>query len=103
MTRPVGSVNSKNGKKVICLRQGTPVTEGEIMSLFDDMRYRPSSTLMKIWFGGEKVSPCPLCRSEGSYLEVVSPETATCYGPCGKVGINGLFQAVLTTATKGKR
>ena len=103
MTRPVGSINGKNSKTVTCLRQGSAVTENEIFSLYVSMKDRPFATLMQIWFGAEKVVPCPLCCGEGTYLEVVGPRTGRCYGDCGKVKINDLFQKALKiTKSKGK-
>lgn len=103
LTRPVGSVNSKNDEEVTCLRKGKPITEQEVLSLFEEMRRRPFPTLMQIWFGDEKVSPCPLCYGKNAYLEGDGPKSGRCYGPCQKVTINDLFQGVLKTAKKGKR
>lgn len=107
MTRPVGSVNSKNGEIVTLFREGEPVTEPEIVSMFDEMRRQPFLTLMKIWFGTDKLSPCPICREEGSYLESEEAKKGRCYGPCGQVTIGKLYTAVLvgktkTTKKKGK-
>ena len=100
MTRPVGSINSKNGETVTLFREGEPVTEQEIISLFEEMRCQSFATLMKIWFGASKLSPCPICRADGSYLEAEVPQKGRCYGPCGHVSIDKLFAAVLIYKTK---
>lgn len=96
MTRPVSSVNSKNGEIVTLLREGEPVTEQEVISLFEEMRRQPFGTLMRIWFGAEKVSLCPVCQEDGTYLEADGAGKGRCYGPCGSVTIDELFNAVLT-------
>lgn len=107
LTRPVGSVNSKNNEIVTCLRPGELVSEQEILALYNEMRHDPLPTLLKVWFGSEKVTPCPICQGENSYLEAASPKKGRCYGNCYKAPtIQSLFCAVMqdsTTNTKGDR
>src|SRR5262249_52176114 len=84
LTRPVGSVNSKNGKKVRRLKKGRPVDPREVLALYEQARAAPFRTVASL-FGAERVSPCPVCKAEGSAL-VVLDHTGKCY-QCGKVRI----------------
>jgi len=74
LTRPVGSINSKNGKIVKLLRPGEPVSQQEIMSLYEDMSRRPFPTIMQIWFGSDKIEPCPVMHNAAFDLAVINQE-----------------------------
>ena len=104
MTRPVGSVNSKTGRKVELIKPGEPVTEQEVFNFVDDLAQRGFATVTQILFGSTTVSPCPFCREEDSTLSGTAPRYRTsdpkiinrgsCYH-CGKVTLNTLFTLVL--------
>ena len=96
LTRPVGSINSKNGNEVKQLKEGGFVTPEEVMELASQMLAEPFATTLKIWFGGEQVSPCPICRHEGSYLKPYRSGRGSCYGKCSSVTYVKLIQAILT-------
>jgi hypothetical protein len=94
VTRPVGSTNSKNGAIVELLNLGAPITEQEVLVLYDEMRSAPFATVCKILTGETKVSPCPLCRQANSTLSALD-QVGTCYGHCGKVKLEQLYDMVL--------
>ncbi len=104
MTRPVGSVNSKTGRKVELIKPGEPVTEQEVFNFVDDLAQRGFATVTQILFGSTTVSPCPFCREEDSTLSGTAPRYRTsdpriinrgsCYY-CGKVALNDLISLVL--------
>ena len=98
LTRPVGSVNSKNGKQVRLLKEGRPVDPQEVLALFEEVKAAPFRTVASLLFGGERVSPCPLCQAEGSAL-VALDHSGKCYG-CGQVRIGQLFDVFLKPRAK---
>ena len=50
-TRPIGSINGKNGAMVTMLAKGEPVTADEVRELFDEMIEAPFRAVMKILTG----------------------------------------------------
>jgi len=104
MTRPVGSINSKNGRRVELLRAGEPVTELEVLQFAEDLTRSGFATFTQILFGSSNVSPCPICRKSDSTLYGIAPKYRTtdpqitsrgsCYH-CGKVTLVSLIDLVL--------
>lgn len=104
MTRPVGSVNSKSGRRVELIKAGEPVTEQEVLNFAEDLTRRGFATVTQILFGSTTVSPCPFCREEDSTLSGTAPRYRTsdpriinrgsCYH-CGKVPLVDLIDLVL--------
>jgi hypothetical protein len=82
-TRPLGSINSKNKKKVRLLRKGTKLTPQKAIELQQQMCAAPFKTLFHILTGADRMSPCPFCSGEGKPLEALN-YVGFCYG-CGKV------------------
>ncbi len=96
MTRPLGSRNGKNQKKVKCLHRGEPVPPADILKLFDQLSAKPFATVAQVLFGEGPIRPCPICNGEGSSLGVLSA-TGKCYGGCGKVKLSQLYDVFLET------
>jgi hypothetical protein len=94
LTRPVGSVNGKTGRTVGIIRPGTPVPAAEVLGLYDQLARSPFRTVMGILLGAGRVSPCPICRVEGSSLSALDRE-GRCYGSCGKVKLERLYDVFL--------
>ena len=99
LTRALGSVNSKNGIEVCSLEMGQPVTQDEVLALFDQVRTSPFRTIAKILFGAEQITPCPVCGGEGSRLDALD-HVGKCYGGCGKVRLGQLFDVFLKPRPK---
>lgn len=95
LTRPIGSINSKNGHKVEILKEGAPVPVKDIELTFREMQINAYATIQKIWFGSEHIEPCPVCNGEGSYLEATAKGIGKCYGKCNKVTIDRLVHSVM--------
>jgi hypothetical protein len=93
LTRPVGSINSKTGRKVRCLKPGTPVPIAEVLKLYEQMSGAPFRTVMGVLFGADRVLPCPVCRAEGSALAALD-FVGRCYA-CGTVKLERLYDAFL--------
>jgi hypothetical protein len=93
-TRAVGSVNTKNGAKVVRLRRGKSVEPEVVLDLFDQLRERPFRTVASILFGSEQIEPCPVCGAEGSSLGALDHQ-GRCYGSCGKVELARLYDVFL--------
>lgn len=109
MTRPIGSVNSKMGRRVELLREGEPVTQAEVLQFAEDLACRAMSTAAQILFGTTSISPCPLCSEVDSTLHcaasqyrTTNPKIAnrgTCYH-CGRVTLDALLGLVLKGRVK---
>jgi hypothetical protein len=97
-TRALGSINSKNGDKVVQLTKGKPVTVDDVMSLFSEMCSSPFKTVLKLFTGNESISPCPVCGTEGTKLSALD-YCGQCYGSCGKVSLESLYDLVLVPRT----
>ncbi len=93
-TRALGSINSKKGAKVRRLTKGKPVTEEQVLSLFDTMCSAPFKTVFSVLTGSDSVSPCPICRGEGTKLSALD-YAGSCYGSCGTVKLETLYDLVL--------
>lgn len=92
-TRPVGSVNSKTGRRVEVLKPGAPVAPDDVLKLVEAIRARPFAIVAKMLVGG-RTSPCPVCRKPGTRLGVQNA-VGRCYGSCRKVTIGQLFGAFM--------
>jgi hypothetical protein len=92
LTRPVGSVNSKNLATVEVLRTGTPVDPGRVEAFVRELAAAPFRTVATVLLGSERVEPCPVCRRPGSSLGALE-RAGMCYC-CGKVTLEGLFERV---------
>ena len=100
-TRAIGSVNEKNGAEVTVLAEGEPVTEAEVLGLYGKMLKAPFRTVMKILTGGETMQPCPHCGKDGTKLSALN-YAGRCYGSCGNVKIDKLYDLVLAPRDAGK-
>ena len=94
LTRPVGSINGKNGATVTRLKEGKPVPAERVEDLFDRIRRAPFRTVMKVLLGAERVRPCPVCRADGTSLAAID-FVGCCYGSCGKVKLGRLYEVFL--------
>jgi len=100
VTRPIGSVNSKNNATVGMLTPGLPVTQQDVMRLYEEMRTSPFKTVLKIVTGLENVEPCPICRKPGTELSALD-FVGQCYGSCGQVHLETLYDTVLAPRSQG--
>jgi hypothetical protein len=94
LTRALGSTNSKNGAKVTRLYKGEPVSADDVLNLFNQARSKPFRTLAEILFGTLHISPCPICKGDGTKLDALD-RVGMCYGSCGKVGLEQLYDVFL--------
>jgi hypothetical protein len=94
LTRPVGAVNSKNGAAVRILYEGRAVTPDDVEAFVAELAAAPYKIPAEALLGTLRCEPCPVCRKEGSRLDVLD-RVGTCYGGCGKVGLARLYDAVL--------
>ena len=93
LTRPVGSINSKNGATVEVLDPGRPVEPGQVIDFMEELVKAPFKTVASILLGSEHVRPCPVCRTDGSQLNVLD-RVGRCYARCGKVGLAQVYDAI---------
>lgn len=96
MTRPIGAVNTKYDppREVRLLREGQPVTREEVLALSRRVAEQPARLWMRVFFGGERTSPCPLC-AEAS-LGVAGNWQCQCY-ECGRVDAAVLIYRFFST------
>jgi hypothetical protein len=86
MTRPVGALNLKYDppREVRLLREGKPVSQKEVLDLVDCLATAPARLWMNLVTGADRVSPCPLCRGEGTSLGIAGRWRVQCY-ECGRL------------------
>ena len=94
LTRPVGSINSKNGATVERLKEGKPVPVDRVEHLFEQMSRSPFRTVMLVLLGAERIRPCPVCEQAGTTLSA-GDFVGFCYGSCGKVKLAQLYDLFL--------
>lgn len=94
LTRSLGSVNSKNDGTVKLLHKGQPVPAEDVVGLFNEARSSPFRTIARLLFGDDHVMPCPVCNAPDSKLDALD-FVGKCYGGCGKVRIDQLFDVLL--------
>lgn len=89
LTRPVGAMNTKYDppREVRLLRTGQVVTRAEIFDLNQRVTMQPARLWMRLFFGGERADPCPLCGKES--LGVAGSWHVRCYG-CGRINAASL-------------
>lgn len=90
LTRPIGSTNSKTGRKVAPLKSATPVHPDQIVEFSNRFSDAPFREMMRILFGNTRVSPCPVCRTEGSSLTGYAHK-GKCYKCEESIEIESLF------------
>jgi hypothetical protein len=100
LTRPIGSINGKNGEVVCVLKAGTPVTSDDVLELVAEIREAPFRVAAEMLVGTE-VSPCPVCRRDGTKLGIMD-HTGRCYGGCGRVTHDKLLDAFMLPRSCGQ-
>jgi hypothetical protein len=93
LTRPIGSVNSKTGRKVEQLREGRPLAATVFEDFIRAVDAKPFREIARLLIGGDHVSPCPACRKDGSRM-TISDHIGHCYS-CGKITVAVLFDSIL--------
>ena len=93
LTRAIGSVNSKNGARVEIIRPGEAIDPGEIDGFVMRLLKAPFGTVATILIGADRLAPCPVCRGEGSRLDILDLG-GKCYARCGNVTLAQLFDCV---------
>ena len=96
LTRPIGSINSKNGATVELLRPGAPIDPAHVVPFVTELADAPFRVVATVLLGADVVEPCPLCRAPGSRLSVLD-RVGMCYH-CDKVTLERLFDAILAVS-----
>jgi hypothetical protein len=99
-TRALGSINSKNGKKVRRLKTKEPVTQQELAEFADEIVASPFKSVMKILTGTDRLQPCPKCKQDDATLSALD-HVGKCYGSCGTLKLEDLYGLVLCPNKKG--
>jgi hypothetical protein len=95
LTRPPGSVNGKNGRVVRVLKEAAPVSAPLLEGWAEEVSRKPFRTLASVFFGSQRLAPCPYCQAEGSHLDL-GDVVAFCYGgPCRHVPLARLHEPFL--------
>ena len=92
VTRPVGSVNAKNGVAVRVLRPGKAIDATAVEEFVTRLSKAPFKEVVTVLFGEQRISPCPVCKAEGSRLDVLD-HIGKCYC-CGKVTLAQVLDLV---------
>jgi hypothetical protein len=99
VTRPLGSINGKTGRKVTCLKPAEPVPVDAVLRLYERVAREPFGTVAEILLGSRRVTPCPICKAAGTSLSALQ-RVGKCYGACGSVKLEGLYNAFLAPRPK---
>lgn len=102
LTRVVGSINGKNHGRVESIVAGELITEGEARELQQQLSSQPFKTVLTILCGEDRVLPCPCCEAEGSTLSALE-KCGLCYGSCGKISLEAIYDLLLSPRLKGGR
>jgi len=95
VTRPIGSINSKNNARVEQLKEGKKVSREELEEFYQQMSLTPFCTVFQILTGVKKLKPCPICNDPKRTLSAMD-RVGRCYGGCGnKVKLSQLYDVVL--------
>lgn len=91
MTRPVGALNLKYAppREVRLVREGKPVSKAEILELFGRVADAPAQLWMQVFYGAERMSPCPFCNNPEKTLGIAGKWQVQCYD-CGRVHASAL-------------
>jgi hypothetical protein len=100
-TRPIGSINGKNRISVKQLRPPQPLSAEEIRKLYSEMQQEPFATIFKILTGENSLTPCPICKKDGSKLDALKWE-GNCYANCGKITLSRLYDLCLLERADGQ-
>ncbi len=100
LTRPVGSINSKNGARVEKIRRGSPVDPQRVVEFAAQVKAAPFRVVAGILLGSERVTPCPICSGARSALAALD-HAGRCYG-CGSVSLATLYGAILAAEGAGR-
>lgn len=97
LTRPVGAMNTKYDppREVRLLRSAELVTRAEILGIAQRVATQPARLWMRLFFGGERVVPCPLCGKES--LGVAGDWQVRCYG-CGRINAEPILYRFFSPA-----
>jgi hypothetical protein len=95
LTRPVGSINSKTGRVVSVLEEGTPLDPAEVLKYVEALRAKPFRLIAETLFG-PRCSPCPICRKPGTTLGV-QDRAGICYAGGHRVNLADLFDSLCVT------
>lgn len=94
LTRPLGSVNSKNGAVVDILKPGEPVTPEAVEQYVARLSAAPFKEIALPLLGAERISPCPFCLEAGTRLDLLN-QVGKCYGGCSRVSMEQVFDRIL--------
>ena len=53
----------------------------------------PVKTVVMILLGAEHVRPCPVCRRDGTHLDVLD-RAGKCYGHCGRITLAQILNTI---------
>ena len=93
LTRAVGSINSKNGAVVEVLEPGEPIDPACVIEFVEGLARAPFKTVAMILLGSEHLQPCPICRRDGTHLDVLD-RAGKCYGHCGNVTLARVLDTI---------
>ena len=94
LTRPVGSINSKNGAAVEILKPGAPVAVKVVEDYLTRLQRAPFREIALPILGAERFQPCPVCGRANSRLDVLD-HIGKCYNGCSKITLDKLYDCIL--------
>jgi hypothetical protein len=101
LTRPVDSINSKNGATVTVVKEAEPLPPAAVEEYLQQLVCAPFKEIAIPLLGGLRRSPCPVCPGPDTRLDVTD-HVGMCYNGCGKVTIGQLFDVIYRPELPGK-
>ena len=93
LTRPIGSINSKNGAVVEVAEPGEPIDAACVIAFVEGLARAPFKTVAMILLGSEHLQPCPICRRDGTHLDILD-RAGKCHGHCGNVNLARVLDTI---------
>ena len=79
---------------VAVLKAGEPVEPKAVEDFMARLVEAPFKEVALPLLGEQRVSPCPVCRREGTRLDL-GDRVGFCYGSCSKVSLGRLYDVIL--------
>lgn len=98
MTRPIGSINGKNGARVELLKRGEGVAAKELVEMTGQLVEEPFKTITSVLTGRSRLAPCPICSHHESTLGA-GPQNGSCY-KCGKVSLGKFLHTIYASVAR---
>jgi len=79
------------------LKQAVEIPASLVTDWTEEVSHNPFRTLGRVFFGDERVTPCPYCTAPDSHFDL-GDFVGFCYGPCQRIQTKRLHEPFFATA-----